>query len=188
VKLVVGVSGATGVIYGIRLLQLLSEMPHTETHLIVSEAAKSILVTETGWTVSQVEALATYTYDNEDIGARISSGSFRTDGMVVIPCSMKTMSCIANSYNDNLMTRAADVILKERRRLVLVVRETPLHLGHLRTMASLAERGAVILPPMPAFYHNPKSIEDLIEQTVGKILDQFQIDHNCYRRWDGTGG
>lgn len=186
-KLVVGLCGATGIIYGIRLLQLLSEMPNIEAHLIVSKPAMITLESETRWTLSQVEALASYSYDNEDIGARISSGSFKTEGMVVIPCSMKTMSSIANSYNYNLMTRAADVMLKEGRRLVLVVRETPLHLGHLRTMASLAERGAVILPPMPAFYHNPKTIEDIVDQTVGKALDQFQIEHNCFRRWEGTG-
>lgn len=185
-RLVVGLCGATGVIYGIRFLQVLSKTRDVETHLIVSEAAMRTLEAETPWSLSQVKALASYAYDNQDIGAGISSGSFKTEGMVVIPCSIKTMSSIANSYNYNLMTRAADVVLKEGRKLVLVIRETPLHLGHLRTMVSLAERGAVILPPMPAFYHHPETIEDIVDQTVGKVLDQFQIEHNCFQRWAGT--
>jgi 4-hydroxy-3-polyprenylbenzoate decarboxylase len=185
VRLIVGLSGATGAIYGIRILEVLSTLSDIETHVVISEAAKETIDRETDWTVAQVEALASYVYDNQDIGAAISSGSFETEGMVIIPCSMKTMSAIANSYNANLMTRAADVTLKEKRKLVLVVRETPLHLGHLRKLAELAEIGAVILPPMPAFYHYPKVIDDIINQTVGKVLDQFQVKHTLFERWKG---
>jgi 4-hydroxy-3-polyprenylbenzoate decarboxylase len=185
VKLIVGLAGATGAIYGIRILEVLSNLPDIETHLVISEAAKETIERETNWTVAEVEALASYVYDNRDIGASISSGSFETEGMVIIPCSIKTMSSIASSYNANLMTRAADVTLKEKRKLVLVVRETPLHLGHLRRMAEVAEIGAVILPPMPAFYHYPKVIDDIINQTVGKVLDQFKIKHSLFERWKG---
>ncbi len=154
-------------------------------YTIGTEAAQRNIAEETSWPMPQVEALASYVHDIRDIGAGISSGSFETMGMVVIPCTIKTMSAIATSYNTNLLIRAADVTLKEKRRLVLVIRETPLHLGHLRRMVELAETGAVILPPMPAFYHQPKTIEDLIDQTVGKVLDQFQIKHNLFRRWTG---
>jgi 4-hydroxy-3-polyprenylbenzoate decarboxylase len=185
VKLIVGLAGATGAIYGIRILEVLSNLSDIETHLVISEAGKETIERETSWTVAEVEALASYVYDNQDIGASISSGSFETEGMVIIPCSIKTMSSIASSYNANLMTRAADVTLKEKRKLVLVVRETPLHLGHLRRMAEVAEIGAVILPPMPAFYHYPKVIDDIINQTVGKVLDQFQIKHSLFERWKG---
>lgn len=184
-KLIVGLSGATGVIYGIRLLEVLNKLSDMETHLVISEAAKKNIEEETSWTMPQVEALASHAYDNQDIGAPISSGSFETAGMVVIPCSIKSMSAIAMSYNANLLTRAADVTLKEKRSLVLVVRETPLHVGHLRRMAEVAEAGAVILPPMPAFYHHPKVIDDIINQTVGKVLDQFHIKHNLFERWKG---
>ena len=185
-KIIVGISGATGVIYGIRLLEVLSKSPDIETHLIITEPAKQNIVIESGWKVSQVEALASYLYSNEDIGAAISSGSFKTEGMVVCPCSIKTMSSVASSYNNNLLVRAADVTLKEKRKLILVVRETPLHSGHLRRMAELSERGAIILPPMPAFYHHPKTIDDIINQTVGKILDHFDVEHQLYERWKGT--
>jgi 4-hydroxy-3-polyprenylbenzoate decarboxylase len=185
-KLVVGISGASGAIYGIRLLQVLKEMEGIETHLVISEAAATTIEMETDWTLSRIEALATFHYQNEDIAARLASGSFITDGMVIIPCSVKTLSAVASSYGHNLMTRVADVTLKERRKLVLVVRETPLHLGHLRTMASLTEIGAVILPPVPAFYHHPRTIDDIVDQTMGKVLDQFGIAHQCYRRWEGT--
>ena len=143
-RLIVGISGATGVIYGIRLLQVVNKIPEVETHLVITEATKKTLETESDWTIPQIEALASHVYDNKDIGARVSSGSFQTVGMVVLPCSIKTMSSIANSFNYNLVTRAADVVLKEKRKLVLVVRETPLHLGHLRMMVSLAESGAII--------------------------------------------
>ena len=184
-KLIVGISGATGAIYGIRLLEVLNKTPEVETHLVITEPAKQTIAEETGWSASQVESLASYVYDNQDIGAAISSGSFDTEGMVVCPCSIKTMSSIAMSYNNNLLVRAADVTLKERRRLVLVVRETPLHSGHLRSMAELSDRGAIILPPMPAFYHHPESIDDIINQTIGKVLDQFKIEHYLFDRWKG---
>jgi len=186
-KLVVGISGASGAIYGIRLLQVLKEKG-IETHLVVSDAAVATIKAETDWTRRRIEALASFHYQNEDIAARIASGSFETAGMVIVPCSIKTLSGVANSYADNLMTRAADVTLKERRKLVLVVRETPLHLGHIRLMAQATEIGAVILPPMPAFYHFPKTVSDIVDQTVGKVLEQFGIDHQCYRRWAGTTG
>lgn len=184
-KLIVGISGATGAIYGIRLLEVLSQLSDMETHLVISEAAKENIEEETNWTVPPVEALASHVYDNRDIGAQISSGSFETAGMVIIPCSIKTMSSIATSYNANLMTRAADVTVKENRRLVLVVRETPLYLGHLRRMVELAAAGAIILPPMPAFYHHPKVTDDIINQTLGKVLDQFHIKHDLFERWKG---
>lgn len=184
-RLIVGITGATGVIYGIRLLQVVNRLPELETHLVVSEATEMTLQSESSWTIPQIEALASHVYDNKDIGARISSGSFQTAGMVIIPCSIKTMSSVAQSFSYNLITRAADVILKEKRKLVLVVRETPLHSGHLRNMAELSERGAVILPPMPAFYHFPKTLDDIINQTVGKILDQFDIEHSLFKRWEG---
>ena len=160
-------------------------MPQVETHLVVTEPAKRTITEETNWTVPQVESLASYAYNNEDIGEVLCSGSFITDGMMVCPCSIKTMSSIAISYNDNLLVRAADVTLKERRPLVLVVRETPLHSGHLKSMMELSERGVTILPPMPAFYHLPQSIDDIVNQTVGKVLDQFKIKHHLFKRWKG---
>lgn len=186
-RLVVGISGASGIIYGIRLLEALRQT-EVETHLVMSEAAKKVAELETGYSVAQVEALADAVYKNDEIEAPISSGSFQTMGMVVAPCAVKSLSAIAHSYNDTLLARAADVVLKERRKLVLVVRETPLHLGHLRLMAEATEYGAVILPPVPSFYHQPKTIDDIIAQTVGKILDQFHLEHNLFRRWDGGPG
>jgi 4-hydroxy-3-polyprenylbenzoate decarboxylase len=186
-RLVVGISGASGIIYGIRLLEALRGI-EVETHLVMSEAAKKVAELETGYSVVQVEALADAVYENDEIEAPISSGSFQTMGMVVAPCAVKSLSAIAHSYNDTLLARAADVVLKERRKLVLVVRETPLHLGHLRLMAEVTEYGAVILPPVPSFYHQPKTIDDIIAQTVGKILDQFQLEHDLFRRWDGGPG
>lgn len=184
-KLIVGISGATGVIYGIRLLEVLQTISDIETHLVISQPAVKTLAAEMRWDLGRVRALADYHYENEDIGARIASGSFRTAGMVVIPCSVKSLSAIAHSYDHNLMTRAADVTLKEGRKLVLVARETPLHLGHLRLMTAAAEMGAVLLPPMPAFYHQPQSVQDIVDQTVGKVLDQFGIEHQLYTRWNG---
>ena len=181
-RLVVGISGATGAIYGIRLLEFLSKSD-IETHLIVSRSAEKTIRMETSWTLEQVKALATVTYNMEDVGADISSGSFHAEGMVVIPCSIKSLSAIANSYNDNLLIRAADVTLKERRKLVLVVRETPLHRGHLSLMLNVADAGGVILPPIPAFYFLPKTIDDLINHTVGRVLDVFSIDHRLFNRW-----
>jgi 4-hydroxy-3-polyprenylbenzoate decarboxylase len=181
-RLVVGISGATGAIYGIRLLEILSKSD-VETHLVISTSAEKTIRMETHWTLEQVKALATVTYNMEDVGADISSGSFHTEGMVVIPCSIKSLSAITNSYNENLLIRAADVTLKERRKLVLVVRETPLHRGHLTLMLNAADAGAVILPPIPAFYFLPKTLDDIINHTVGRALDVFNIDHSLFNRW-----
>lgn len=185
-RLVVGISGSTGVTYGIRLLQVLAGRPGLETHLVLTNPAKRTILHETELTIPEVEALATCVYDIRDIGAAIASGSFKTAGMAVVPCSVKTLSAIANCYADNLLTRAADVTLKEGRRLVVVFRETPLHAGHLRQMLRLAEAGAVILPPMPAFYHHPKTVEELIDHTIGRVLDRFGIEHDLVREWRGT--
>jgi len=187
-KLVIGISGASGAIYGIRLLETLNRLNSVETHLVISQAAALTIRDETDRSVKDVMALAAYVYKEDDIGARIASGSFRHDGMVVIPCSIKTLAAIAHSYNSNLLIRAADVTLKERRKLVLVARETPLNLSHLRAMVNLTEDGAVILPPSPAFYHHPKSIDDIVNQTVGKVLDQFNVENDCFQRWEGTTG
>jgi 4-hydroxy-3-polyprenylbenzoate decarboxylase len=183
-RIVVGISGATGVVYGIRLLEVLKDLD-VETHLILSDGAKKNIEIETDLTVKQIEGLAFNVHDIKDVGASVASGSFKTDGMVIVPCSIRTLSGVAHSYDENLLIRAADVALKERRRLVLVVRETPLHKGHLCLMSEASDLGAVILPPMPAFYHMPASIQDIIDQTIGKILDQFDIDHRLYRRWEG---
>lgn len=186
-RLIIGISGASGVIYGIRLLEVLRGIPEVETHLIVSGAARQTIALETDYDLHAVEALADVSYRINDIAAAISSGSYRTIGMVVIPCSMKTLAGIACSLSDNLLLRAADVSLKERRRLVVVVRETPLHLGHLRQMTQLAELGGVIMPPVPAFYHRPRSLDDIIDQTVNRVLDQFDINlpADLFQRWAG---
>lgn len=181
-RIVVGIAGASGVIYGVRMLSLLREMEF-ETHLIISEAGKKNIEIETGYKVSEVEAMANYTYDNRNVGASLASGSFLTEGMVVAPCTIKTLSGIANSYTENLLVRAADVTLKERRKLALLVRETPLHKGHLRLMTMAADMGAHILPPVPSFYHRPKTIEDIIDQTIGKVFDYLNIEHGLFTRW-----
>ena len=181
-RIVIGISGASGVIYGVRMLSLLKEKDF-ETHLILSEAGKKNIEIETSLKSSDVTAMAHYTYDNKDVGAALASGSFLTGGMVVVPCTIKTLSGIANSYTDTLLVRAADVTLKEKRKLVLVVRETPLHKGHLRLMTMAADMGAHILPPVPSFYHQPKTIDDLIDQTIGKIFDYLGIKHDLFRRW-----
>lgn len=181
-RLILGISGATGPIYGIRLLQILKEK-RIETHLVVSSTSKEIIPQETPYSVKEVEALASYVHENRDLDGSISSGSFKTDGMIVIPCSIRTLSGIAHSYNENLLIRAADVTLKERRKLVLVVRETPFHLGHLELMVQATRMGAILFPPMPAFYFHPKTIDDLINHTVGKVLDLFGIDHHLFKRW-----
>ena len=186
-RLVIGISGSTGAIYGIRLLEVLRGVPDVETHLVISQAGKRTLVEETDLTVRDVEALATRAYDDRDIGAALASGSFKTAGMVIAPCSMKMVSALANSFASTLIARAGDVTLKEGRTLVAVVRETPLHVGHLRQMLALAEIGGVILPPMPAFYHRPKTIDDIVNHTVGRILDRFGIPHTLVREWTGTG-
>ncbi|HAP93093.1 MAG TPA: 3-octaprenyl-4-hydroxybenzoate carboxy-lyase [Desulfotomaculum sp.] len=183
-KLIVGVSGATGSVYAVRLLEVLRSMPNVETHLVLSSAARVTLGLETDWKPTEVEAMADYSYDVEDVRAPISSGSFQTSGMIIIPCSIKTVSAIANSYNENLLVRAADVCLKEKRKVVIVVRETPLHAGHLRLMLKIANNGGIILPPVPAFYHRPQKLEEVIDHTVGKVLDLFDIPHNLFRRWN----
>jgi len=185
VKIVVGMSGASGSIYGVRLLEVLQQAG-IETHLVMSDAAKRTIVYETDRTIQDVKKLATHVHELSDIGACISSGSFRHDGMVIAPCSIKTLSALANSFNANLLIRAADVTQKERRKLVLMVRETPLHLGHLRLMTQVTETGAVILPPMPAFYHRPQTLDDIINQSVNKALDQFNVDVTLFKRWTGN--
>ncbi|KAA0598593.1 4-hydroxy-3-polyprenylbenzoate decarboxylase [Azospirillum lipoferum] len=185
-RLVVGISGASGVIYGIRMLQTLRRIG-VESHLVVSRSAEVTLAHETAMKVAELRALADVSYAAADIGAAVSSGSFRTLGMVVAPCSVRTMSEIASGVTSTLLTRAADVALKERRRLVLMVRETPLHLGHLRTMTALAEMGAVIAPPVPAFYARPQGIDDLVDHSVGRVLDLFGLDAGNLRRWGERG-
>ncbi|POP47936.1 3-octaprenyl-4-hydroxybenzoate carboxy-lyase [Superficieibacter electus] len=186
-RLIIGISGASGAIYGVRLLQILRDVTDVETHLVMSQAARQTLALETDLSLRDVQALANAVHDARDIAASISSGSYKTAGMVILPCSIKTLSGIVNSYTDGLLTRAADVVLKERRPLVLCVRETPLHLGHLRLMTQAAELGAVIMPPVPAFYHRPLSIDDVINQTVNRVLDQFDIDlpKDLFTRWTG---
>ena len=184
-KLVVGISGASGAIYGLRILEVLKQVG-VETHLVMSDSAKRTIVYETGYTIDAVKNLASHVHDVNDIGAGIASGSFRHDGMVIAPCSIKTLSAVANSFDTNLLIRAADVTLKERRRLVLMIRETPLHLGHLRLMTLATEIGAVLVPPLPAFYHQPKTLDDIINQSVNKALDQFDLDLNLFKRWTGN--
>jgi flavin prenyltransferase len=185
--IIIGINGATGVAYGIRLLQVLAGIKEVETHLIVSPAGEQTIELESEYKMDEVRALASHSYRIDDIGACIASGSFRHDGMIIAPCSMKTLSALAHSYADNLLTRAADVTLKERRRLVLLVRETPLHLGHLKNMVSVTEMGGIVMPPVPAFYHKPHTIQDIIDHTVGKALDLFNIEHNLFSRWQGQG-
>lgn len=182
-RIIVGISGASGSAYGYMALQALRAIGGIETHLVLSAAALRTIALETDYSGADFEALADVVHRDDDMAAAISSGSFLTDGMLVIPASMKTASGIANSYNDNLLVRAADVCLKERRRLVLVVRETPLHLGHLRILTQLAEMGAVLLPPIPAMYANPQSVDDIVAHTVGKALDQFHIPNELFKRW-----
>ena len=181
-RLVVGISGASGVVYGIRLLELLRDQP-VETHLIMSKAAEMTVRYETDADSAQVRALADVNYAIGDVGAAVSSGSFKTMGMAVAPCSIRTASEIASGVTSTLLTRAADVVLKERRRLVLLLRETPLHTGHLRTMLALSEMGAVIMPPVPAFYAQPGSVEELVDQSLGRLLDLFDLEVGITRRW-----
>nr|WP_318384081.1 UbiX family flavin prenyltransferase [uncultured Enterobacter sp.] len=186
-RLIIGISGASGAIYGVRLLQVLRDVADVETHLVMSQAARQTLSLETDLALRDVQALADVVHDSRDIAASISSGSFKTAGMVILPCSIKTLSGIVHSYTDSLLTRAADVVLKERRPLVLCVRETPLHLGHLRLMTQAAELGAMIMPPVPAFYHRPQTLDDLINQTVNRVIDQFAIElpEDLFIRWQG---
>jgi len=186
-KIIVGISGASGVIYGIRLLEILRTVSEVETHLVISTAGGQTIGLETDYTPAEVMALADVTYRFNDIAAAISSGSFKTSGMVVIPCSMKTLAGIAHSFSDNLLLRAADVVLKDRRRLIIVPRETPLHLGHLRLMTQVVEMGAVLVPPLPAFYHRPKTIDDIVNQTINRVLDLMDIElpEDLFTRWSG---
>lgn len=181
-RLVVGISGASGAIYGVRILQLLRDAG-IETHLVISKSAEVTIAHELDLTAREIKALASHSYAPQDIAAAISSGSFRTIGMVVAPCSIRSMSEIATGVTTSLLTRAADVVLKDRRRLVLMVRETPLHLGHLRTMTQLAEMGAIVAPPVPAFYSKPKSVEAIVDHSVGRVLDLFDIEVNVFQRW-----
>lgn len=183
-RLIIGISGASGAIYGVRLLEILKDS-EIETHLIISRSAHLTLAAETPFKVSDVEALADVVHSNLDLGAACSSGSFKNLGMVIAPCSIKTMAEIATGATANLISRAADVALKERRRVVLMLRETPLHLGHIRSMAAVTEAGAIVYPPVPAFYTQPTSLEDMIDHTLGRVLDLFDIDLNLVRRWDG---
>jgi 4-hydroxy-3-polyprenylbenzoate decarboxylase len=187
-RLIVGISGASGVIYGIRLLEVLKAMGGVETHLVMSRYARLNIEIETTYTPQDVEALADVVHSFGNQAAAISSGSFRTDGMVIAPCSMKTLSAIAHSTADSLLARAADVVLKEQRRLVLMPREAPLHVGHCKLLYEAAQLGAVIAPPMPAFYSQPQTIDDLINHTVGRVLDLFGLDAGIIRRWEGTPG
>ncbi|WP_109078777.1 UbiX family flavin prenyltransferase [Aggregatibacter kilianii] len=186
--LIIGITGASGAVYAIRLLDVLKTLPHIETHLIISQAAKQTIPAETDYSLQQVRELADYNYDVRDIGAAISSGSFRISGMIVVPCSIKTLSGIANCYAEDLITRAADVCLKEDKPLILCVRETPLHLGHLRLMTQAAEIGARIVPLMPAFYHRPQTVDDIINQGVNRLVDQFDIalEQDLFERWQGN--
>lgn len=183
--LIIGITGATGVMYGIRLLEVLSSISDIETHLIISEAGEMNIKGETNRKIEDIKKLASFSYDIRDVGARLASGSFQRDGMIIAPCTVKTMSALANSYTENLLIRAGDVTLKERKKLVLLVRETPLHIGHIRNMEKLCEMGAIIMPPVPAFYHKPKTIQDIIDHTIGKTLDMFDIKHNLFPRWSG---
>ncbi|MBA3746788.1 MAG: UbiX family flavin prenyltransferase [Solirubrobacterales bacterium] len=184
-RIVIGISGASGAIYGIRMLIALRAVPDIEVHLVVSSGARATIGYETEFTVDEVLALGHAVYEEKDLSAALASGTFLTSGMVVAPCSIRTLSSIAISQNDNLITRAADVHLKERRRLVLMVRETPLHAGHLRLMREASLAGATILPPVPGFYIRPKTIEDLVDHSVGKALDQLGVEHSLFRRWSG---
>lgn len=186
-RLIVGMSGATGAVYGIRILEVLKRLGDIETHLVLTRAAKMTVQVETPYSVKDVENMASVVHDVNNVGASISSGSFRTEGMVIAPCSMKSMGGIAHSVGGDLLVRAADVVLKERKKLVVVARETPLHLGHLETMVALTRMGAVIFPPVPAFYHRPKTLDDVINQTVTRILDQFGIEATLFERWSDEG-
>lgn len=185
-KIIIAISGASGVIYGIRLLEVLREMADIETHLIMSSYAKLNIEIETSYSIRDVEGLADIVHSHRNQAASISSGSFKTDGMIIAPCSIKTLSGIVNSYADSLIVRAADVVLKERRTLVLMPRETPLHVGHCKLLYQAAEMGAVIAPPMPAFYNSPQTINDMIDHSVGRVLDLFDIDPGIINRWSGN--
>jgi flavin prenyltransferase len=184
-RIIVGISGASGAIYGVRLLQVLHEAPGTEVHLVVSSAGWRNVAEEHGLKRPAIEALAHQVHDVANVGAAIASGSFQCSGMVVAPCSMRSLAAIAHGLSDNLLTRAADVVLKERRRLVLMVRESPLHLGHLRNMISVTEMGAIVCPPMPAFYLRPQTVDDVVNFSVARVLDLLEVPHTLAERWPG---
>lgn len=186
-RIVIAITGASGAIYGIRTLEVLRERPDTETHLVISDSGRATIAQESRRSIEEVRSLADVVHSFRELGASIASGSFRTDGMLVAPCSIRTLSAIANCATGDLVSRAADVVLKERRRLVLLVRETPLHAGHLRLMLQATENGAVVMPPVPAFYAEPASIEELVDHTVGRALDLLGIDTELVNRWDGMG-
>lgn len=186
-RLIIAITGATGAIYGVRLLQVLREASGVETHLLVSDAGVLNLHQELDMGRKDVEALADVVHNVRDVGAAIASGSFQSDGMIVAPCSMKTLAAVANGLSDNLITRAADVVLKERRRLVLMVRETPFNLAHLRNMTAVTEMGGIIFPPLPAFYHRPQSIAEMVDHTVARVLDLYGLAHHLAPRWNGMG-
>ena len=186
-RIVVGITGSTGAIYGIRLLEVLRRTEGIETHLVVSAPGKRTIVEETDHTLREVEALAHTVYDNRDIGAALASGSFRTHAMVIAPCSIKTASSLAHCYGNTLIARAGDVTLKEGRTLVALVRETPLHVGHLRILLQLAEIGAVVMPPMPAFYQRPRTLDDVVDHTVARVLDRLGLPQDLTPEWPGTG-
>jgi 4-hydroxy-3-polyprenylbenzoate decarboxylase len=186
-RIVVGISGASGAIYGVRLLRLLREL-EVESHLVVSRSAQVTVAQELQMRLADLQALADVNYPNTDIGAAISSGSFRVDGMIVAPCSIKTLSEVATGCTSSLLSRAADVMLKERRRLVLMVRETPLHAGHIRSLAAVTDAGAIVYPPVPAFYALPETLEQMVDHTLGRVLDLFDIESRTVRRWSGTAG
>jgi 4-hydroxy-3-polyprenylbenzoate decarboxylase len=187
-RLVVAITGATGAVYGVRLLRVLQAMPSVETHLMVSDAGVLSMHQELDMNRKQVEALANVVHSVRDVGACIASGSYESEGMVIAPCSMKTLAAVAHGFSDNLISRSADVMLKERRRLVLMVRETPFNLAHLRNMTAVTEMGGIIFPPMPAFYQRPRSVEELVDHTVGRVLDLFSISHQLAPRWQGLKG
>jgi 4-hydroxy-3-polyprenylbenzoate decarboxylase len=184
-RLIIAITGATGVIYGIRLLQVLRDIASVETHLLISEAGVLNLHQELDMKRKDVEALADVVHNVRDVGAAIASGSFQSDGMIIAPCSMKTLAAVAHGFSDNLISRAADVVLKERRRLVLMVRETPFNLAHLRNMTAVTEMGGIIFPPLPGFYHRPASIAEMVDHTTGRVLDLFDIQHSLTPRWNG---
>jgi len=184
-RIIVAITGATGAVYGVQLLRHLSTIPGVETHLVVSDAASLTLHAEVGMQRRDVEALAHVVHRHRDIGASIASGSFVSHGMVIAPCSMKTLASVAHGLSDNLIARAADVVLKERRRLILMVRETPLNLAHLRNMTAVTEMGGIVFPPLPSFYHKPASIEEMVDHTVGRVIDLFGIEHTLAPRWNG---
>lgn len=186
-RLIVAITGATGAVYGVRLLQHLGATPGIETHLILSDAALLTLQAETGLSRKDVEAMAHVVHKLRDVGASIASGSFASDGMIIAPCSMKTLASVAHGLSDNLIARAADVVLKERRRLVLMVRETPFNLAHLRNMTAVTEMGGIIFPPLPSFYHQPQSIAEMVDHTVARVMDLYAIEHTLAPRWSGMG-